>query len=40
MMNNIKECMLGKNENFQASFHNFLKICKIISNNFEDGLLE
>ena len=31
---------VGKNDNFQALFHNILQICKNIYDNFDNGLLE
>ena len=32
---------VGKNDNFQAFFHNFLSFVRLyISNNFENGILE
>ena len=29
IMNNIKECMQGKNDNFQALFQNFLSFVRL-----------
>ena len=29
IMNNIKEFMQGKNDNFQAMFHNFLSLIRL-----------
>ena len=40
-MNDIKECMYRKNDNFEALIvPKFSQIGKIIPNNFENGLLE